>query len=431
MSLLRRARAETNEQRMYGGGAFTAGALADPFGPPFWTIPTNGQTAITDGGGYVAASHALKYWPVFACVRIIADFLCGLPVDAYTGSVGMKLGESTRIDPKPALLTKPSAYASWVQWVYQVLVGLLTNGNAYGIISSTDRLGYATQIDLVDPATVRVKKADERKRSTGGDLINVGEKFLQVGASTYSVREMWHLPGPQLPGELAGLSPIAYSSRLISLGNSAEQFGAEFFANGIHPTAVATTDTPINSDQASEIKSRIKAATANRDIPVLGSGVNLKPWTVTPTDSMLIEVQKLNAVAIAQIYGIPADMIGVSERGSVVTYVNREQRAQELLDDTLAPWILRLEDGLSALFPRTTFVKFDTNILLRNDMKTRFEAYQIALGGSTGTGKPFMEVDEVRQFEDWPPMPEQEPEAEPAATPPPAGASPLTVVANA
>jgi hypothetical protein len=45
-------------------------------------------------------------------------------------------------------------------------------------------------------------------------------------------------------------------------------------------------------------------------------------------------------------------------------------------------------------------VRFNVDGVLRSDLKTRYEAHAIALSNG------FMTVDEVRQIEDLPPMPE-------------------------
>ncbi len=358
----------------------------------------------TGTGAYgMSSDQAMRHWAVYSCTRIIADAVSSFPADAYVGDIGMHLGAAERVTPKPSLLSKPSAYLTYVQWVHQVMMAILLQGNAYGLISDMDRLGYPTQIELIDPQQVQVSRSDgSAVNSATGRRIPAGVKTFKIRDKLLTPDEVWHCPGAMMPGELAGLSPVKYAARTIGLGVESEAFGLDFFRNGIHPTAVASTDQPINEDQANTIKSRIKQATANRDIPVLGAGLTLSPWSVTPEDSQLLEVQRLNAVMVAQIFGVPSEMIGASTRGSTITYANREERAQDFLNNTINPWLTRLEDSFSQLFPRTTFVKFDTKSLLKSDLKTRFEAWQI------GITSGFMTTDEAREFEDWPEMPEQD-----------------------
>jgi hypothetical protein len=93
-------------------------------------------------------------------------------------------------------------------------------------------------------------------------------------------------------------------------------------------------------------------------------------------------------------------MIGAATQGSSLTYANREQRTLDFLAFTLNPWIVRLEEALTALLPRPQVVKLNTNALLRADTKTRWEVYQIASGIKTLTRN------EIRAFEDLPPFPD-------------------------
>ena len=390
------------------------------FNPQAAVIPPPGEAGYWASESYsMTSDQAMRHAAVYACVRIIADTIGAFPLDAYTGDPGVVAGESKKVDPKPSLLANPSDYLTLTQWVHQIAMSLLLQGNAYGLIAAEDRAGYPTQIELLDPQTVTVRKSDGNDVNTvTGRPIPSGTKLFRIQGKNYTPNEIWHCPGPMLPGELAGLSPVKYASRVISLGNRAEQFGLEFFTNGIHPTAVATTDQPVTEDQAKAIKTRLKQAVAARDIPVLGAGMELKPWQTTPEDSQLIEMQRANEVAVCQVFGVPPEMIGASARGSSITYANREQRAQDFLNNTINPWLTRLEDSLSRLFPRTTTVKFDTKALLKSDLLTRYQAWQI------GTGAGFLTADEVRKFEDMPPLP---PSAVPApmgpTDPPPAGAA--------
>lgn len=365
------------EKRDYLGGYLT-----NPWALPADFIPTNGMAGILENGGAypVSTETAMRHYTVFACVRIIADIISALPIDAHDGN--------GPLDPTPPRLITPSAYATRLNWVWQVMASLLLKGNAYGLISATDRLGYPVQIDLIAPDHVRVEKDPE-----------TGQKIFHIGNRELTSDQVWHLPGPQLPGELEGLSPIKFASRTIGLGLQAEKFGADFFNNGIHPTATLETDQQVNGDQASEIKKRVKSAVMNRDMVVLGAGMKLNEWQLTADESQFLETLRHNAISVAQIFGVPPEMLGVGARGASITYANREQRAQDFLNIAINPWLARLEESLSAWFPRGTFVKFNTGGLLRSDLLTRYQSYQVGIHNN------FLLPSEARAYEDLPAIP--------------------------
>ena len=380
MSLLSRIKGEKLEKRDYGGGVFTTDPDSYNYGLPPGAIPTNGMLGGGGGLGAMSMNRALRNWAVFACIRIIADTISSLPIDLFGPDGEPVPGGDTR-------LRTPSAYASITQWLWQVMCSTLTIGNAYGLVSATDRMDYPKQIDLISPQGICVEKND-----AGLIVLRSGTKVLQPG-------EFWWLPGPQLPGDLQGLSPIAFAARTINLGLAAQDFSSDFFQNGINPTAVLQTAQTVNSDQASEIKQRVKSAMGQNDIVVLGAGMELNPWQLSAQESQFLETEIHNATAVAQIFGVPPEMLGAATRGSSVTYANREQRAQDFLNNAINPWLVRLEESLSGWFPRGTYVKFNTGALLRSDLVTRYNSYQ------TGIRNNILLPSEAREFENLPEIP--------------------------
>lgn len=379
MSLVKRGL----EKRTYISGVFS-----NPYayGLPPGYIPTPAMSGWLSGGLPIGTDDAMKHGTVYACVRIIADVISQLPVEVFQGGQGPNQ-PSTPVYPLPKKIEMPSVYTPRLNWLWQVMASLLLRGNAYGLISERDRLGYPASVDIISPEQVRVQR-NER----------TGRKEFHIGEKVYSDDDIWHLPGPQMPGDLEGLSPIRYASRTINLGLDTEQFGADYFHEGIHPSATLETDQLVNSDQAKEIKERVKSAQMNRDMVVLGAGMKMNAWTIDPDESQFLESLRHNSIMVAQIFGVPPEMLGTSNRGASITYANREQRAQDFLNHAVNPWLARLEGALSAWFPRSTYVRFDTTELLRSDMQTRFIAYQTAIRNN------FMLPSEVRAAEDMPPI---------------------------
>ena len=346
---------------------------------------------------------AMRHWAVWACARVIADAVSTLPVDLLQGTGS----SATPVDPLPMVLQRPSANVDRVDWLSQVMVALLTTGNAYGLVASRDRLEYPTQINLVPPGTITAQV----DRETGRKV------YKGSNGATIPNEQVWHRTGLVWPGDVVGLDPVTYFVRTITLGLEAERYGADYFQNGAHPTAVADTDQPVTQDQAETIKDRIERAVSRRGIAVMGAGTKLKPWQGTPNDAQLGETIRMNAAMVCAIYGVPGEKIGVSMGdGGSVTYANREQRAQDFLNDAVNPWLVRMERSMTDWFPRGKFVKFNTGGFLKSDLKTRFDSYAIATGG-----QPWMKPSEARAFENWQPIPGIDDVPTPPAAPPSGG----------
>lgn len=368
----------------------TSAAWLDPN-----AIPSNSDAVYSPV--LVSGQGSMRHWAVWACARVVSDAVSTLPVDLMAGTGNM----AVPVDPLPMILQRPSAYADRVDWLSQVMVALLTTGNAYGIVASRDYYEYPTQINLVPPGTITAQ-LDENGRKV----------YKGRNGKTLSNEQVWHRTGLVWPGDVVGLDPVTYFARTITLGLEAERYGADYYQHGAHPTAVASSDQQVTQEQAETIKDRIKKAVARRDIAVLGAGMTLDAWQGNPNDSQLVQMISANAAMVCAIYGVPPEKIGVSMGDkSSVTYANREQRAQDFLNDAVNPWLVRMERSMTDWFPRGKFVKFNTGGFLKSDLKTRFDAYAIATGQ-----QPWMLPSEARALENWAPVPgiDDAPQPQPA-----------------
>lgn len=128
-------------------------------------------------------------------------------------------------------------------------------------------------------------------------------------------------------------------------------------------------------------------------------------------EQIQLAAQRQHAVLeIARAAGVDPEDLGVSTTSR--TYQNSEQRRQDLLDFTLAPYMVALEERLSMndVLPRGYRAKVNLDAFLRSDTLGRMNAYKV--GEEVGAYIP----EEVRALEDRPPLP---PGTTPPATVPP------------
>lgn len=131
--------------------------------------------------------------------------------------------------------------------------------NAFGLITACDGLGFPARIDLVPLSEVTVK-------GTGGQITK-----YRICGTDYEPYEVWHERQYTVSGMALGLSPVAYAAWSIGEYLSIQQFALDWFSNGAMPSAhLKNTAKVINPQQATEVKDRFKAATANRDLFVTG-----------------------------------------------------------------------------------------------------------------------------------------------------------------
>jgi HK97 family phage portal protein len=332
----------------------------------------------------VTVDAALGLSAVLRSVRLLSDVVSALPIHAYRGTGASRV----RIPTQPQLITEPSLVLTLDEWLSQAMTSVLLYGNAYGIVTTRDRLGVPTGIEWVSPTHMTVTRHSALSlpiyRLDGGEI---------------SAEDVLHIRGFMIPGAVVGSAPLTLQRETIGLGIAAQKFGSQWFGDGATPSAVLTTDSEISETQATTIKARfIAAIRGTREPAVLGAGMKYQQIQVAAEESQFLETHQAVVNDIARAFGIPAEMIGGGGQGSSVTYANREQSAIDFLTFSVNPWLVRLESAISAQLPGDMFVKFNPDALLRTDTKTRYEAHQTALSSH------FLTIDEVRALEDRRPL---------------------------
>jgi HK97 family phage portal protein len=316
---------------------------------------------------------------VWACVRLLADVISTMPVDAY------RSGSREPIEPRPGILVTPAAGTPMHDWLAQVVRSLLLAGNAWGLV--TDRTGAGlrpSRIELLDPARVTVQVDPD-----GGVTHRLDGREIDQD-------DLWHLRAYPVAGQVLGLSPIAYAMQSIG---AAEQFGAKFFGDNATPSGLLTTDQRLTRQQAQDLSDMWQTTQkGKRKTAVLGDGAKWQAVSVAPEESQFLETMRFNVTQVCRLFGVAPEMIAAAS-GDSLTYANVEMRSLDFLTYTVGPWLTRIETALTDLVARGTYVKFNSGALLRTDLKSRYESYSIALASG------FLTLDEVRELEDREPLP--------------------------
>ena len=362
----------------------------------FWRR-TEEQRVITglpwDVGGQlpvkpVTTDQALSLVPVFGAVRLLASQISTLPLQTYR-----KVGDSRTKIPTGSLFTNPSAHGTSYAWLHRCVTSLALRGNAYGLITARDNMGYPTMIEWLHPDHVQVE--DQALSGPG----SYSQPIWYWMGRIVPTEDLVHIAWFTVPYRVKGLSPIEACAATISTGVSAQVYTADWFNNGaVPPGKFKNTQKTVSQPESDEIKARLTAAIRSRKPLVYGADWEYDPIAVAANEAKFIETMQLNATQIASIYGIPPEMLGGST-GNSLTYSTVEQNSINFVKFTLRPWLELLEETFSQLLPRPQYVKFNVDALLRGDLTTRMTAYQTAR--QIGLNN----IDELRNLEDWAPIP--------------------------
>lgn len=346
------------------------------------------------GSRVVSTDQAMRLSAVFACLRLLSEAVATLPLDTYRRIDGSR----SVYRPRPEYLSFEPPQGSRIDYLSQVMLSLLTNGNAY-VWTPRSRTGEPLDLVVLDPCRVQVGRVSGRVRY----LVEGVELDASMGIGS----ELVHIKGMCLPGDMVGMSPIAYARETIGLGLAAQRFGESFFSNGALPGAVIEAPGEMSREAAERFADswhdRHQGIGAANKVGVLTGGATLTKVTVAPNDAQFLETRAFQVPDVARIFGVPPHLIADASNSTSWGSGLAEQNLA-FGQFSLRPWVDRIEDAhdrlLSSHGLREVFVKLNMDALLRASLKDRYEAY--AVGISTG----FLTMNEARATEDLPPMAE-------------------------
>lgn len=347
-------------------------------------LEANGRSPRVTSTQTVTDERALHIAAFWGCVQLLTRNAAMLPVDAYRRTPTRRV----EIDPQPALVESPSAVVSRSTWLGQIMMSLLLRGNAFGLVTQTGADGWPAKIEIVHPDTVRIRQ----------DSPLAPPSYLYMNKPVPDGM-MKHISSGNGPGSVVGMSPVTYAAWTLGLAIGSLEYGSELMNGGGHPTAVLSTDKPVDADQARRTKSRFKEATEDDHLAVLGGGWKYDAVQISPVEAQLLETRQFSAVEICQFMGVPPTKIEAAMSGTSVTYANREQRQQDYLSDGLMWWVTRIEEAWSSWLPRKQVVKLNVDALLRPDADTSSKIIDRKLRNGT------MNADEARRLDDREPLP--------------------------
>jgi len=359
----------------------------------------------TASGKTVNERTAMQTTAVYACVRILAEAIAGLPLRVYRykaddgkeKAVGHRLYHLLHNEPNPEMTS----------FVFRetLMSHLLLWGNAYAQVIQDGR-GQVMALYPLLPNKMDVA------RSANGELTytyrrDAEESRVSPDSGTVTLRrdEVLHIPGLGFDG-LVGYSPIAIAKNAIGMAMATEEYGASFFANGANPGGVLEHPGVVKDPKrVRESWNTVYQGSSNSHrIAVLEEGMKFQAIGIPPEQAQFLETRKFQINEIARIFRIPPHMIGDLEKSS---FSNIEQQSLEFVKYTLDPWVVRWEQALqqSLLLPSEKpryFVRFNVDGLLRGDYQSRMSGYAV------GIQNGFFSPNDVRRLEDLNLIPDEE-----------------------
>lgn len=349
------------------------------------------------GSGSASPEQAMRLSAVYGCLRLLSEAIATLPLHTFRSTeVGVRAPY-----PTPRYLEFRPPQGSRIVYLSQVMLSLLTDGNAF-VHVARDGMSAPTELHVLDPTLVTV----------GRDREGWLEYRVQGVPEPYGPLDIMHIPGMMLPGQLRGMSPIGYAREVIDASRKAQTLGSQIMGNhGVPPAVIEVPPSvgPVSGSTEQEKAQRLARAFRQSNsggnagkVAVLTGGATLKSIAVKPEDMQWLDSKRFGVSEIARFFGVPphliADATGSTSWGSGLAEQNVAFGAF-----SLQPWTERIDDGHTRLMashePDGVFAKLNLDAKLRSSPKDRAETMDVQIGNRTLT------VNEARALEDRPPVP--------------------------
>ena len=364
-------------------------------------VRDSGQTFVfgrADSGERVDEKSAMQIATVYACVRLLAETVAGLPLHLYRTKDGGSAKERAMDHPLYKLLYRqPNPEMTSFSFREVMMTHLLLWGNCYAQIIRDGKNGVLGLYPLL-PENIEIDRDDK------GQIFYIyhaytDEKPGENNKDIYFRRdEIFHVPGLGFNG-LVGFSPIAMMKNALGTTLAVEKYGSSFFKNGAQPSGVL--EHPGVLKDPSKIRENWSAvyggANNAHKVAVLEEGMQYKAISLPPEDSQFLSTRQFGVNEICRIFRVPPHMVQDLEHA---TFSNIEHQSIDFVVHTLTPWLVRFEQAIikdlligdeqDVLFP-----KFNVDGLLRGDYQSRMQGY------ATGISNGFLSPNDIHRLENW------------------------------
>jgi HK97 family phage portal protein len=332
-------------------------------------------------------ANALTFPAVYASIDIISSDIARLPLRHWKDD-GITRTE-VRDSWECSVLDQPNAYQTGFDMMKMLVASQLFRGNGY-LFARRNRRYQVDELHPIFPDFVLPFRALGPQAGP--------EYFYQVSAQPLAEidvtrmvppREMFHHRMLVFNDALIGISPMVAAAVSSSAGLAILRQSERFFTRMSRPSGVLQTAKQLDQRKAEQIKERWQRVYAGEegagDIVVLEEGLEWKPLTLTAVEAQLIEQLRYAVEDVARVYRLPLFMLGDLTKA---TYSSSEQLTQMYLNGCLSAHMESLEWRLSQFFGmdgRSEYLQFDTDRLLRAELRTRIEALAKAVQGGIRT----------------------------------------------
>jgi len=313
------------------------------------------------GGKTVATPQtALTLSAFYNGVDQLSNDIAKLPKSVYK-----KEGDSRmRFTDHPLnylISTEPNEMMTAFDFWKLVVVLVILKGNCYVLIKR-DSNGELISLVIQDNSQVKVSRKDDKL-------------FYTIKGNVYLSAEVLHFKAFSLDG-VTGVSVIKYAAHNLGVNLDAQEYASDIYSDRGLGYGVIESDKKVDNTAKKLISDGFSKKMSEKNkfkVPVLDEGLSYKAISVTPAEAQFLETNKYSVTEIARWLNIAPHKLKDLTNAN---YSNIQAQSIEHVQDSLLPWIMRIELELDRkMFSREDsekmYVKFNEKVLMRGDSEAR------------------------------------------------------------
>jgi HK97 family phage portal protein len=281
----------------------------------------------------------------------------------------------------------PDVYTSWEEFCKQLFWDFQAVGESFVLSTARYSTGWPARFHVVPPWMVEIDIED-------------GLRVYRI-ADQDVTGDMLHVRYSSQVGYGHGIGPLEAGGQRLVASQMLIQYATNLAAGGGIPTGVLQHPAELSPDQALQLKADWVAARASSigEPAVLSGGITWNPTQINPTDMALTGLLDRQEGRIAQLLGMPSELVGIPTATDPMTYKNISMWTELHWRQGLKPKAKSVMKALSFwALPRGTWVELDSREYVAPMPLEQAQVIQIlAAIVDPATGQPALSVQEIRE----------------------------------
>lgn len=198
----------------------------------------------------------------------------------------------------------------------------------------------------------------------------------QYGSKEYSEREVFHLRGLTLGGDV-GLSCIAYGRHTLGTALAADETAGKTFQNGLQLSGFLKAGLNVKSNEAQrkelvELFAQFAGSSQTGKVMPLPDGWDFVPLSLSPADAQLLESRAFNVEDVCRWFDTPPILVGHTSKSQTMFGSGVEQVLLGWVTLDMDPMMTGIEQAivkqlLSPVERKRFFAEYNREALLQAD----------------------------------------------------------------